>query len=82
MWNIYVICAVPLFYLDKNSIAGALARLYEGVHISIDAVVTDVLINGTSPVSLAARELYDFAVAEYAQRKMEEAGKHEILDVL
>lgn len=62
--------------------AGALAHHYKGVRISIDAVVTDVLINGTSPVSLAARERYESAVAEYARRKMEEAGKREVLDIL
>lgn len=38
-------------------------------------MVTDALINGTSP----ARQLYDCAAAQYAEKKAGEAGKHKIL---
>lgn len=46
--------------------------------VSIDAVVTDVLMNGTSPVSLKARQLYDSAVAKYNEKKKMEDGKHDL----
>ncbi|XP_045894223.1 hydrocephalus-inducing protein homolog [Micropterus dolomieu] len=60
---------------DKSSTAAALARHYGGACLSVDAVVTDVLINGASPVSLTARRLYDCAAAEYADKKAEEAAQ-------
>uniref|UniRef100_A0A3B4VD89 HYDIN axonemal central pair apparatus protein n=1 Tax=Seriola dumerili TaxID=41447 RepID=A0A3B4VD89_SERDU len=57
----------------------ALAHHYAGACLNVDAVVTDVLINGTSPVSLMARELYRSAAAEYAKKEAEEAGKQNTL---
>lgn len=71
-------CVVAPLFPDKSSTAAALARHYGGACLSVDAVVTDVLINGASPVSLTARRLYDCAAAEYADKKAEEAGKHKI----
>lgn len=65
----------PLFP-DKGSTAAALARHYSGACLSVDAVVTDVLMNGTSPVSLTARQIFDSAAAQYAERI---AGKHDML---
>ncbi len=71
-------CPVPPLFPAKSSTAAALACHYGGAYLSVDAVVTDVLVNGTSPVSLTARHLYDCAAAEYAEKKAEEAGKHKI----
>ncbi|KAK2841889.1 hypothetical protein Q5P01_012089 [Channa striata] len=51
--------------------AAALAQYYGGACLSVDAVVTDVLLNGSSPVSLAARQLY----AEYTEKKVQEAAQ-------
>ncbi|XP_026221932.1 hydrocephalus-inducing protein homolog [Anabas testudineus] len=59
----------------KSSTAAALAQHYGGACLSVDAVVTDVLINGNSPVSLTARQLYDLTVAEYTERKAQEAAQ-------
>lgn len=63
-------------FLDKSSTAAALAHHYGGACLSVDAVVTDVLLHGTSPVSLTARGLYHTAVAEYAEKEAKEPGKH------
>ncbi|CAB1432186.1 unnamed protein product [Pleuronectes platessa] len=52
-----------------SSTAAALARHYGAACVSVDAVVTDVLTHGTSPVGLMARQLYDFAAAEYARKE-------------
>lgn len=59
-------------FADRSSTEAALAHYYGGACLSVDAVVTDVLINGTSHVSLTARKLYDCAAAQYAEKK---AGK-------
>ncbi|KAI3370851.1 hypothetical protein L3Q82_007368 [Scortum barcoo] len=59
----------------KSITAAALARHYGGACLTVDAVVTDVLINGTSPVSLTVKHLYDCAAAEYAEKKAKEAGQ-------
>lgn len=40
-------------------------------------MVTAVLMNGSSAVSLRARQLYDAAAAQYLERKAKEAGKYE-----
>ncbi|XP_070763174.1 hydrocephalus-inducing protein homolog [Enoplosus armatus] len=48
-----VVYGAPL--TDKSGTAAALARHYGGACLSVDAVVTDVLMNGTSPVRPAAR---------------------------
>lgn len=56
------------FFLDKSSTTAALARQYGAVCLSVDAVAADVLLNGTSPVSLTARQLFDSAAVEYAQK--------------
>nr|XP_019962004.1 PREDICTED: hydrocephalus-inducing protein homolog [Paralichthys olivaceus] len=53
---------------DGSNIAAAFAHHYGGACLSVDAVVTDVLIHGTSPVSLMARQVYDSAAAEYAKK--------------
>lgn len=65
-----------LFFAARSSTAAALARHYGGTCLSVDGVVTDVLMNGTSPLSLTARQLYDCAASQYAKRKAGEAGKH------
>lgn len=69
--------SVPLFKPDTYSIAVAMACHYGGICFSIDAAVRDVLINGTSPVSMIARELYDDATAKFNQKDSQEAGKEE-----
>ncbi|KAM7413943.1 hypothetical protein PAMA_018980 [Pampus argenteus] len=69
----FIVYGAPL--TGKSSTAAALGRHYGAACLSVDAVVTDVLINGTSPVCLTARQLYDSAAAEYAQRKAEEAAQ-------
>ncbi|XP_075327326.1 hydrocephalus-inducing protein homolog [Odontesthes bonariensis] len=61
---------------DKSSTAAALALHYGAACFNVDAVVTEVLQNGTSPVSLSARHLYQAAAAEYAQRKAAEVSQH------
>lgn len=81
MCKIVCVCPVPPFFADKSRAAAVLAHHYGGACLSVDTVVTDVLINGTSPVSLTARQLYDCAAAQYAERKAREAGKNEILCV-
>ncbi|XP_010776286.1 hydrocephalus-inducing protein homolog [Notothenia coriiceps] len=58
----------------RDSTVAALARHYGGASLSVDAVVTAMLLNGTSPVSLTARRLYDQAAEEYAEKKAEEAA--------
>lgn len=65
------------FLPDTSSIAAAMADHYGGLRLSIDAVVTDALINGTSPVSLKARELYDHAAVRQEEKRSIEAGEHE-----
>lgn len=50
---------------------------YGAVCLCVDDVVTDMLLNGTSPVSLTARQLFDFAATEHAQKNAKEAGKLE-----
>ncbi|XP_074533739.1 hydrocephalus-inducing protein homolog [Halichoeres trimaculatus] len=65
-----VVYGAPL--TDKSAITAALACHYGAATLSVDAVVTDALKNGTSPVSLSARQLYDSAAAEYAEKKAEE----------
>lgn len=68
-----------LFYIyfpDRSSTAAALASHYGGACLSVDAVVTDLLLNGTSPVALSARELCECAAAEqFAGRKAVETGE-------
>ncbi|XP_025759455.1 hydrocephalus-inducing protein homolog isoform X1 [Oreochromis niloticus] len=67
-----VVYGAPL--TDKSSIAAALALQYGAVCLCVDDVVTDMLLNGTSPVSLTARQLFDFAATEHAQKNAKEAG--------
>uniref|UniRef100_UPI003AADF4DB hydrocephalus-inducing protein homolog n=1 Tax=Centroberyx gerrardi TaxID=166262 RepID=UPI003AADF4DB len=71
-----IVYGAPL--TGKSSTAAALAHHYGGACLSVDAVVTEVLTSGTSPVSLTARQLYDRAAAERAQKKAEEAGEQKI----
>lgn len=66
------------FFLDKSSTSAALARQYGAVCLSVDAVAADVLLNGTSPASLTARQLFDSAAVEYAQKN---PGKLEVREV-
>ncbi|XP_071313817.1 hydrocephalus-inducing protein homolog isoform X2 [Trachinotus anak] len=68
-----IVYGAPL--TGKSGAAAALAHHYGGSCLSVDAVVTDVLIHGTSPVSLTARELYHSAAAEYAEKEAEEAAQ-------
>ncbi|MEQ2182367.1 hypothetical protein GOODEAATRI_021648, partial [Goodea atripinnis] len=68
-----IVYGAPL--TDKSSMAAALACYYGAVCLSIDAVVTDAIQNGTSPASLSARQLYHAAVADYEQKKAAEAAK-------
>nr|XP_054593766.1 hydrocephalus-inducing protein homolog [Nothobranchius furzeri] len=63
-----IVYGAPL--TDSSSVAADLAGYYEAACLSVDAVVTDVIQNGTSPVSLSARQLYHTA-AECAQLKAE-----------
>ncbi|XP_037834213.1 hydrocephalus-inducing protein homolog [Kryptolebias marmoratus] len=58
---------------DKSSAAAALAAHYGAACLNVDAVVSNVIQNGTSPVSLSARQLYDAAAEEYAQNKAAQA---------
>uniref|UniRef100_A0A3Q2PEK1 HYDIN axonemal central pair apparatus protein n=1 Tax=Fundulus heteroclitus TaxID=8078 RepID=A0A3Q2PEK1_FUNHE len=62
-------------HTGKISMAAALACYYEAACLSIDAVVTEAIQNGTSPASLSARQLYDAAAADYEEKKAAEAGK-------
>ncbi|XP_028440234.1 hydrocephalus-inducing protein homolog [Perca flavescens] len=59
-----IVYGAPL--TDRSSTVAALAHHYGGTYLSVDAEVTEVLINGTSPVSLTARQLYDCAAAAAA----------------
>ncbi|XP_073328914.1 hydrocephalus-inducing protein homolog [Pagrus major] len=68
-----VVYGAPL--TDKSITAAGLARHYGGACLSVDAVVTDVLINGTSPVGLTARQLYDCTAAQYAKNKAENTAQ-------
>lgn len=54
-----------------------MADHYEVAGLSVDAVVTDALVHGTSPVSLKARERCDSAVARNTEKKATEAGERE-----
>ncbi|XP_039456431.1 hydrocephalus-inducing protein homolog [Oreochromis aureus] len=67
-----IVYGAPL--TDKSSIAAALALQYGAACLCVDDVVTDMLLNGTSPVSLTARQLFDFAATEHAQKNAKEAG--------
>nr|XP_046249402.1 hydrocephalus-inducing protein homolog [Scatophagus argus] len=62
-----IVYGAPL--TDKTTVVTALAHHYGAACLSVDAVVTDVLINGTSPVSLTARQLYESFAAQYAEKK-------------
>ncbi|XP_047205151.1 hydrocephalus-inducing protein homolog isoform X6 [Girardinichthys multiradiatus] len=68
-----IVYGAPL--TDKSSMAAALACYYGAACLSIDAVVTDAIQNGTSPASQSARQLYHAAVADYEQKKAAEAAK-------
>ncbi|XP_051916753.1 hydrocephalus-inducing protein homolog isoform X2 [Hippocampus zosterae] len=66
-----IIYGAPL--TDQSSIATALANHYGGACLSMDAMLADSLMHGTSLVSLAGRQLFNRAAEEHAQR-MEEAA--------
>ncbi|XP_077955507.1 hydrocephalus-inducing protein homolog isoform X2 [Gasterosteus aculeatus] len=68
-----IVYGAPL--TDNGSCVAALARHYGAAHLSVDAVVTEVLVNGTSPISQTARQLYDCAAAGNAGKKPEEAAQ-------
>ncbi|KAG7229797.1 hypothetical protein INR49_012446 [Caranx melampygus] len=68
-----IVYGAPL--TDKSSTATSLAHHYGGACLIVDAVVTDMLLHGTSPVSLTARGLYDSAVAEYAEKEAKEPAQ-------
>lgn len=65
------------FLPDTSSIAAAMADHYGGLRLSVDAAVTDALINGASPASLKARELYDHAAVRPEEKRPIEAGEHQ-----
>ncbi|KAJ0069558.1 hypothetical protein NL108_008515, partial [Boleophthalmus pectinirostris] len=50
-----------------NGTAMSLAQYYGGTLVSIDAVVTEALLEGTSRAAITARQLFDQAAAEYAK---------------
>ncbi|KAM8861524.1 hydrocephalus-inducing protein homolog isoform 3-T3 [Synchiropus picturatus] len=54
---------------DKDGMAAALAQYYGAACLTLDAVVKDALLNGTSPVSLMARQHCEKASAKYFQKK-------------
>ncbi|XP_077372587.1 hydrocephalus-inducing protein homolog [Festucalex cinctus] len=66
-----IIYGAPL--TDQSSKAAALANHYGAACLSMDAMLADSLMHGTSLVSLAGRQLFNQAAAEYA-RRMEEAA--------
>ncbi|XP_068458365.1 hydrocephalus-inducing protein homolog isoform X2 [Clinocottus analis] len=68
-----IVYGAPL--TDKGSTVTALARHYGAACVRVNAVVTEVLLNGTSPVGLTAKKLYDDAAADYAKKKSEEAAQ-------
>ncbi|XP_041651130.1 hydrocephalus-inducing protein homolog [Cheilinus undulatus] len=65
-----IVYGAPL--IGKSKTAAALAQHYGGTSLSVDAVVTDALMNSVSPASMNARQLYDCAAAKYAEKKAEE----------
>ncbi|XP_062413858.1 hydrocephalus-inducing protein homolog [Pungitius pungitius] len=68
-----IVYGAPL--TDNGSCVAALARHYGGASLSVDAVVTEVLVNGTSPISQTARQPYDCAAAANAGKKPQEAAQ-------
>ncbi|XP_028313928.1 hydrocephalus-inducing protein homolog [Gouania willdenowi] len=60
---------------DKSSTVADLALLYDVVDLSIDSVVSDALLNGLSPVSLEAKQVFQQAVEEYAKKTTEESAQ-------
>lgn len=66
---------VSHFCTGKSKVAHDLARHYGGACLSVDNVVTDVLMSGSSAVALRARQLYDAAAAQYSDKKVKEPGK-------
>lgn len=63
------------FCAGKSKVAHDLAQHYIGACLSVDNVVTDVLMNASSAVALRARQLYDAAAAQYSEKKAKERGK-------
>ncbi|XP_077566662.1 hydrocephalus-inducing protein homolog isoform X1 [Stigmatopora nigra] len=59
---------------DQHKTATPLANHYGAACLSMDAILADSLMHGTSLVSLAGRQLFNRAAAEYAQ-KLEEAAQ-------
>ncbi|XP_049580395.1 hydrocephalus-inducing protein homolog [Syngnathus scovelli] len=72
-----IIYGAPLTVQSNK--AAFLANHYGGACLSMDAVLADSLLHGTSLVSLAGRQLFSRAAAEYAQR-LEEAA-HESANI-
>ncbi|XP_057693166.1 hydrocephalus-inducing protein homolog isoform X2 [Corythoichthys intestinalis] len=67
-----IIYGAPL--TDQRKVATPLANHYGAVCLSMDAMLADSLMHGTSLVSLAGRQLFNRAATEYAQ-KLEEAAQ-------
>lgn len=67
---------ISRFRPGKSKVAHDLAQHYGGACLSVDSVVTDVLLKGSSAVSLRARQLYDAAATQYSEKKAREPGKH------
>ena len=68
-------CVCVSTHSGKSSVAASLARHYGGACLTLEGVVTEALTTGSSPASLAARQLYHQAAAEHAQKRLEEAGE-------
>ncbi|CAG5958443.1 unnamed protein product [Menidia menidia] len=66
-----IVYGAPL--TETRRTAAALASHYGAACLNVDAVATEVLRNGTSAVSLSARQLYEAAAEECAQQKAAEA---------
>ncbi|KAG7521590.1 hydrocephalus-inducing protein-like [Solea senegalensis] len=60
-----IVYGAPL--TDGSYTAIAVAQHYGGACLTVDAVVTDVLKHGTSPIARKARQLYDSAASVYGK---------------
>lgn len=65
------------FQADTSSVAGALADYYGVARLSVDAVLSEALVSGSTPASLKARQLHDAAVAKLEEKTPVEAGQDE-----
>uniref|UniRef100_A0A8C5EU15 Hydrocephalus-inducing protein-like n=1 Tax=Gouania willdenowi TaxID=441366 RepID=A0A8C5EU15_GOUWI len=66
---------IAIIVYGKSTVAD-LGLLYDVVGLSIDSVVSDALLNGLSPVGLAARQVFQQAAEENAKKITEESDKN------